>query len=98
MKFDATVDQQIGAPLDDMLFQFEIRNAVNQQPADAIIAVIDMYLLALLAQHFCRCQAAWPGTNDAHRLGPLKRRAGRFNPTLGERRIGDIALDGTDGD
>ena len=36
--------------------------------------------------------------NDAHRLGPLNRRAGRFNPTLGERGIGDIALDGTDGD
>ena len=65
MELNLAVPQQLGAPLDDFLLQLEVGNAIDHQAADAVIAVIDMHLVALAAELLGCGQAGGPGANDA---------------------------------
>ena len=98
MEHDAAFLQQLPAAEHDVLLQLEAGDAVDHQPADAVVAVVDMHLVALAAQHLGRGEAARAGADDADRLRPLVAHADRLHPAVGERRVGDEALDRADGD
>ena len=46
LNFDAAVGEALHAALDDFLLQLEVRDAVDQQAAGAVVAVIDGDLVA----------------------------------------------------
>jgi hypothetical protein len=80
-----------------VLFQLEAGDAIGQQPARAVVAVIDRDLHAGAAQHVCRRQPAGAGADDAHRFGPFGVRADRLDPAFVPGGIGDVFLDRADG-
>jgi hypothetical protein len=61
----AAILQQFPAPQDDVLFQLEAGDTVDQQPAGPVVALIDMHLVAAAAQLLRRGQAARSGAHDA---------------------------------
>ena len=94
---DTAIFKQLVAALHHMLFQLEAGNAVDQQPADPVIAVIDGDLIALLAQHVGSGKACRTGTNDADGLTALSDGLRRLHPAVLECRLGDMFLDSADG-
>ena len=98
MEVDAAVAQVPGPALDDRLLQLEARDAIDQQPADPVVAVVDVDLPAMLAQLLGTGEAGRPRADDADRLGQLTRRPDRLDPAQVEGGVGDVFLDGTDGD
>ena len=96
MELDAASGQKLGAAFDDVLFELEIGDAVHQQAAGTVVAVIDVDLVALAAQLLRRRHAARPGADDAYRLVALAERLGRLDPAHLPGRIGDVLLDGAD--
>ena len=50
--------------VDDFFFQFHIRNTVHQQSADAILSLIDMYLMSTLVELIGCCKSRRSGTDD----------------------------------
>ena len=95
---DAASHQPIDAPRDDVLFQFEVRNAVGEQAARAVIAVVDGDAVAALAQALGGRQTGGPRADDAGGFGARLRRRERLHPTLLPRGLAQIFLDGADGD
>ena len=81
------------APRHDALFELEIGDAVKQEAADAVIAVVDVDLIAAAAQLLGGGQAARSGADDADRTLKLARRAGCLDPSLLEGGLGDVLLD-----
>ena len=57
-----------------------------------------MYLVAKSSEHFRRCQAAWPGPDNADRFRPLVLRMGRLDPAIFERGVGNVPLYRANGD
>ncbi len=98
MERDAALAQQSVAPLDHALLQLEVGNAVDEQTADAVVAVIDMDLVALAAKLFRRGKPARARAEDADRLPELARRPRRAHPAAREGILGDEFLDRPDGD
>lgn len=96
--FDARSGQAVGAAGDDVLFQLERRDAVNQQAAGAVIAVIDGDLIAERAQAVGGGDAGRAGADDADRLRPLDLRPDRLDPAVFKRHVAEITLDTADGD
>ena len=90
--------QQLPPPQDDFLFQFEVGDAVDQQSADTVVAVVDGDLIAEPAQLLRRREAAGAGADDADRLRQFPARLDRPYPALLEGGVGDIAFDRADGD
>jgi hypothetical protein len=72
--------QAFRAALDDVLLQLEAGNAVDQQPARPVVAVIDVHLVAAPAQPLGRGQPARAGADDADRLAQLAPAAGFTQP------------------
>jgi len=95
---DAGLAQQIGAPGDHVLFQLEVGDAVDQQAADPVVAVVDMHPIALAAQLLRRRQAGRSGADDADRLGALDDRRDRPHPPLAPGRLGQIGFHGANRD
>ncbi len=54
---DADLLQQFGAAQHDRLLELEVRNAVDEQPADPVVPVIDRHLIALAAEEIGRGEA-----------------------------------------
>ena len=61
----AALDQKIGATLNDLLLELEVRNTVDQKPADTVISVIDMDLIALAAELLGRGQPTGTGADNS---------------------------------
>src|SRR5690606_36653820 len=96
-ELDAAIDQHLAAPLDHALFQLEVGNAVDQETADPVVAVVHADLVALLAQLLGDREAGRPRADHADRLGTLARGLGRLDPAHLERGVGDVLLDRADG-
>ncbi|MDZ7712395.1 MAG: hypothetical protein U5L06_04460 [Rhodovibrio sp.] len=94
----AAVVEQPGAAFDDVLLQLEVRDAVDHQTADPVVAVVDVHLVALAAQLLGRRQTAGPGADDADRLAALAHRLDRLDPALIPGGFGDVGLDRADRD
>ena len=83
---------------DDVFFQLEAGNAVGQQPAGAVVAVIDGDLHTCAAQTVGGGKAAGAGADDADALAALGGWLDVLDPAFFKRRVGDVFLDRTDGD
>ena len=94
----AALFQLPDAPHDDILLQLEARNAIGQQTAGPVVAVIDGHLHTRTAQHIRRRQAAGSRADDAHALGSLLAGGGHIDPTFLPGGVGDVFLDTADGD
>ncbi len=86
------------SPVDDVLFQFEIRNAVAQQTADAIGLLIDRDRVAGAAKLLRGGQSSGAGAYDCYLFpGEMLRRLGT-NPAFFESALDDAFLNLLDGD
>jgi hypothetical protein len=95
---DARVGQQLDPAADDVLFQLEAWNAIDQQAAHAVVTVIDMDVVALGAQFLGGGQTGGAGADDPDRLAILTGGRARLDPALLPRGVVDVFLDRTDGD
>ena len=93
---DPALFEPLDAALDDILLQLEVRDAIDEEPAGAVMAVIDRHLVAFAAQLFGCGQTRGPGADDADRLGALAARPERLHPAALPGRVGDVFLDRTD--
>src|SRR4029077_5946222 len=84
LKLDPAGDQQVMTPGDDMLFQLEIGDAVDEEAADPVVAVVDMDGVSLAAKLLGGGEAGRPGANDADRPAELAARQRRLDPARGE--------------
>ena len=98
VEVDAAFLELLPAAEHDILLQLEVGDAVDHQPADAVVAVIDMHLVAAHPQPFRRREAGGAGADDADGLRELTRRLGRLHPAILPGRVGDVLLDRADGD
>ena len=73
VEFDTALFEQVDTALDDVFFQLEIGDAVYQQAADPVVAVIDMHLVAFASQLIGSGHAGGPAADDADRLIPFAR-------------------------
>ena len=80
-----------------LLLQLEVRNAVDHQPTDPVVAIIDMNLIAMLAKFFGGSQTAGAGADDSDGLFALCHWGDGLHPAVLERRFGDVLLDRADG-
>src|SRR5437867_8552272 len=86
------------APLDDLLLELEVGDAVDQQSADPVVTIVDRNLVALAAQLLGRSETGRAGADNADALGALAARLDRLHPALVPGGIGDELLDRTDSD
>src|SRR5688572_16539138 len=98
LELDAALGQLLGPAQHDRLFQLEVRDAIDHQSADAVVAVINRHLVALAAQELGGGEARRPGADNADRFSALARRLDRLHPAHLERGVGDVTLDLADGD
>ena len=75
LELDAALGQQLRAAQHDLLLQLEVGDAVDQQAAGAVVAVVDRDPIALRAQLLGGGQARRAGADDADRLVQLARAA-----------------------
>src|SRR6185312_11697414 len=75
-----------------------IGDAVDEEPADPVVAVVDMDLIALAAELLGGGEAGRAGADDADRVREFARRRGRLDPALGESGLGDVFLNRADRD
>ena len=68
---DAAVGEQLVASRDDLLLELEIGDAVDEQPADPVVAVVDGDRVALAAELLGGGKACRTGPDDADRLVAL---------------------------
>ena len=97
-EFDAAVDEPLHAPRDDVFLQFEIRNAVDEQSAGAVVAVVDRDAIAFAAQFFRSREPRRSRADDADMFAADMARLQRLHPAFAPRGVGQIAFDGADGD
>jgi hypothetical protein len=71
VELDAAGLQQAVTAQDDLLLQLEAGDAVDHQAANAVIAVVDVHLVAAGAEHFGGGQTTRAGADDADGVGAL---------------------------
>ena len=98
VEVDAAFGQQARAPLDHVFFQLEVGDAVDQQAADPVVAVVDVDLVAAPAQLLGDREPRGAGADHADRFRALAGRPRRLDPALFEGGVGDVLLDRADGD
>ena len=98
MEDNAAILQALDAAHDHVLFQFEAGNAIGQQPAGAVMPVIDMHLIARDAQIFGGCEARRTRADDADRLSRSLAGDERFDPAFLPGGVGDEFFHAADGD
>src|SRR6185312_4381042 len=98
MERDLRLAQQRLAALHDVLLELEVRDAIDQQAADAVVAIVDRDLVALAAELLGGGEARRAGADDTDTLGPLAARLDRLHPALVPGGVGDELLDRADGD
>ena len=82
----------------NVFFQLEAWNAVSQQTASTVIAVINRDLQTRAAQNISCSQATRTSTDDSHAFSALNLRRDRKNPPLIPCSVCNIFLNRTDGD
>ena len=87
------VAQQLLAPLHDVLLELEVRDAIDQQAADPVVAIEDRDLVALAPQLLGSGQPARTGADDRDPLLALAARLDRLHPALFPGGVGDELLD-----
>src|SRR5260370_16366127 len=97
MESDAAQRQQLMAARNHLLFELEIGDAIDAEPADAVVAVVDMHLIALAPTLLGGGEAGRAGADDADRLVELAQRPRRLDPAFREGGLGDVFLDRADG-
>jgi hypothetical protein len=98
VELHAAIDQQLGAAGHHLLLELEVGDAVDEQTTDAVVAVVDMDLVALAAQLLRRGEAGRAGADDANGGRELLARARRLDPAAVPGGVGDELLDRADGD
>ena len=87
----------LDAAVDELLFHFEIGNAVDHQPAGTRVFLVDMHGVAGACELLGCRHAGRARADDRHRLAGLLRRRLRHDPAFFPALIDDGALDGFDG-
>ena len=82
----AAIDEALRAALDDVLLEFEVRDAVDEQAADAVVAIVDRDLVAALAHALGGGEAGGAGADDADAFAALGARRDAARPSLRARR------------
>jgi len=98
MKMDAAFFEQLMAAEHDVFFELEIGDAVDEQAADAVVAVVDMHFVAFAAEDVGGSQACRACADDADGDSSFGDAADGFDPAIGEGGFGDVFFDGADGD
>src|SRR5690554_1283342 len=98
LELDSGIGDQARAPLNNLLLELEPGNAIDQESAWAIVAVIDDDLIALRPKLFGSRQAGRTGADDTDRLRSLPRWADGSHPAAFPSRIGNVLLDRADRD
>src|SRR3546814_10593190 len=96
MELDAALDEPVDAAHHDLLLQLEARDAIGEEPARAVVAVIDMDLMPRGAQIFRSGQPRRTRADDADRLAGRGADVQRLDPAFGPGGVGDIFLDAAD--
>src|SRR5262249_6033297 len=78
--------------------ELEVGDAVDQQAADAVVAVVDRDLVALAAQLLGGGETGRAGADDADAFGSLAPRLDGPHPALVPGRVGGEVFDRADGD
>ena len=68
VKMDARILKPLHAANDDVFLKLKTGDAIGQQAAHAVIAVVHMHVIARDAQIFCGGQATRAAANDPDRL------------------------------
>jgi hypothetical protein len=95
---DTAVFQPVDAAHDNGLFEFEPRNAISQQAARTVMAIIDMHFITSDAHIFGGGEPRRPRTDHADRLPTRRAGHNRFDPAFFPRRIRNELFDRTDRD
>src|SRR3546814_2758072 len=81
---DAALRQQVAAPDHHFLLELEARDAVDHQPAHAVVAVVHVDLIAALAQLLGRRQPGRTAADYPDRFWALPRRHHPLHPAVRE--------------
>ena len=84
--------------LDDVFFQLEAGNPVDQQPAGTVVAVINRDLKAHAPQPVRSGEAARPGADDPDAFRSFGHRLDLIDPAFLKGHVGQVFLDGANGD
>ena len=68
------IDQTLRAACDDFFFQLEVRNAVDEQSADAVVAIVHGHLIAARAQTLRRGEPRRSRADNADAFAALAAR------------------------
>ena len=88
----------LDAPIDDPLFQLEIGNAVDQQSADAIRALVERHRMSRARELLRACEPRRSRAHDCDALAGLLRGRQRRDPFFRPGVIDDVLLDQFDRD
>ncbi len=97
-ELDAGRAQQVDAAVDDALVELHVRNAVHQQAADAIGALVDGDLVTGFVELVGGREAGRTRADDGNALAAARRGHVRLDPTFGEAAVDDRVLDVLDRD
>ena len=97
MKYDARSLQAIDPAHHHILFQLETGDAVSEQAACAIIAIVDVNLITGDTQLLGRGQSTRACADDADRLAAGRACFDWFDPAFGPGGIGDVFFDAANG-
>src|SRR5579885_265252 len=92
MEHDPRRFEQRLAPRHDFLLQLEIGDAIDEQAADSVVAVIDRDTIALAAELLPCGKAGGPGADDTDGAVELAQRLRRLDPARGEGGLGQVFL------
>ena len=95
---DALLAQQIDPPVDDVLAELHVGDAVHQQAADAVGALVDGHVVADRVQLVGAGQAGGAAADDGDALAGSHLRRARHDPALLEPAVDDRVLDVLDRD
>ena len=98
MKFHAALFQQIDTALDDILFQLETGNPIDQQTPNPIITIINSDLIPLAAQYISRRQPGRACPNDACRQPVFLSHLNRLHPAFFKGGFSDMFFNRTNRD
>ena len=97
-ELDAARAQQLDAAVDDALVELHVRDAVHEQAADAVGALVDGNLVTGLVELIGCREAGRARADDRHALAAARRRHVRLDPAFGEAAVDDRVLDVLDRD
>ena len=97
-ELDPLLFEQVHAPVDDPLLELRVRHAEAQQPAGALVTLVDRDAVPELVQLGCHPESGRPGADDGD--GPIGADVGRVRsyPALLEAARDDRELDLLDRD